>query len=227
MFLSMRRPTSACWVCLGLITVISCGGRPPPPKRGVVEKDLGSWLFRRYQKVLDIEVYVAKNPGVGYTASYVRKAAEKSGHLEEHDIVNAVVVRYRSNVGILRSLIVFARRLAQESGYTVEERRLGGVRVIQVKGHGESWALWPAPRHVVKVGGRAVTSIPSSLVEQYAERYPSKLPAGALEGPLPPRAPQPRDKHPEDDKYDPDSPSPDWDKYHPKQLPKGDKTKKK
>jgi len=208
------------WACLILVTAqFSCGGRPPAPKRGVVEKDVGSWLFRRYQKVLDIEVYIPKNRGVGHTASYVRKSAEKRGHLDETDIVNAVVMRYDTNAGVLRQLIMFARRLAQESGYTVEEKSISGTRVIWVKGHGEMWALWAAKRHVVKVGGRAVRSIPPSLVETYAERYPSKLKSGALEAPLPARA-APTKKKGKKDKYDPSSPSPDWEKYKPKKLPK-------
>lgn len=213
----MARLILSCCASLILVLQLNCGGRPPPPKRGVLEHHVGDWLFRRYQQVLDVEVYISKNPAVGHTASYVRKAAEKRGHLDEKDVVNAVVMRYERDDGVLREVIVFARRLAQESGYTVDETSIAGARVILVKGHGELWALWPAMRHVVKVGGRAVTSIPKKLVEVYAERYPSRLASGALEGPLPPRkTPAPGDKK---EKYDPDSPTPDWDKYKPEKLP--------
>ena len=48
-----------------------CGGAPPQPKRGVVESDLGSWHFRRFQPVLDVEVWVENNKAEAYTASYV------------------------------------------------------------------------------------------------------------------------------------------------------------
>ena len=38
----------------------SCGGRPAQPKRGVLEKGIGSWSFGRYQHLLDVEVWVPR-----------------------------------------------------------------------------------------------------------------------------------------------------------------------
>lgn len=196
----------ALWA-VGIFGLTACGGASTPPKRGVIETDVDSWGFRRYQSVLDIEVWVPKNKAVAYTASYANKSSEKKGRITEKDIVNAFVTRYKKNQGIGRALVKFARRLAQESGYQVQERRIDGVRVFEVNGLGEFWLLWAAKNHVVKLGGRGRTSVPSDLLEAYAERYPSKLKAGALEGPLPegPDAPQV-----EEEPFDPDNPKPEW-----------------
>ena len=48
-------------ITLGGTVATGCGGAPPQPKRGVVESDLGSWHFRRFQPVLDVEVWVENN----------------------------------------------------------------------------------------------------------------------------------------------------------------------
>jgi hypothetical protein len=186
-----------------------------------MEDDVGSWKFRRYQQVLDIEVWVYENEAVAYTASYVRGSAEKRGRLEEGDVVNAFVTRYDSDDGVLRSVVKFARRLAQEQGYVVEEKGIGGVRVIHISGHGEKWALWSSKRHVVKIGGRDVDDVPGDLVKSYAKRYPSRIAGGILEGPLPPGKDKPIET---DEPYDSDSPRPDWDNYDPDEVeaPKSD-----
>jgi len=60
------------------------------------------------------------------------------------------------------------------------------------------------------------------MVASYADRYPSLLPGGALEGPLPPGpddGPKPETKDP----YDPKNPRPDLDKYDPKKPKLPDK----
>ncbi|HUH05492.1 MAG TPA: hypothetical protein VML75_26030 [Kofleriaceae bacterium] len=192
----------------------ACGGTPPPPKNGILENDLGAWTYRRSQQLLDVEVWVPKNHAVAYTASYVYREAEKRGRVEDRDVVNAFVTRYESDVGVQRALVKFARRLAQESGYSVEDDKVGGARVILVSGHGEKWAMWAATRHVVKIGGPGIDDVPSSLVGDYAKRYPSRLAAGLLEGPLPPGDDrQPRPGTDEEDGYDSDNPRPNWDEY--------------
>jgi hypothetical protein len=83
---------------------------------------------------------------------------------------------------------------------------------VRIVGHGEAWLMWAAPRHVVKVGGRGRDDIPDAVVAYYGERYPSSLPSGVLEGPLPPG---PGDPAAPGAPYDPDSPAPDWDGYDP------------
>lgn len=193
------------------LLAIACGGPDAPPARGVIEGDVDGWSFRRYQSVLDVEVWVPNNRAVAHTASYARKEAEKRGRLSEQDVVSAFVTRYQSDTGIERALIKFVRRLAQESGYRVEEREVGDVRLVAVSGAGETWALWPSRRHVVKIGGPGRRDVPESVIEAYGERYPSELRAGALDAPLPPGAEPPSRPEPEEP-FDPDNPKPEWKK---------------
>jgi len=169
----------------GLGLAAGCGGPQVQPTRGVIETDVDGWSFRRYQSVLDVEVWVRDNRAVAHTASYAHKEAEKRGHLSDEDVVNAFVTRYQAELGVERALVQFVRRLASESGYRVEEREVGGVRLVEIRGAGEVWAMWPAARHVVKIGGPGRESIPAALVQAYGERYPSRLRPGALEAPLP------------------------------------------
>ncbi len=193
----------------------ACGGHPPPPKRGVVEADLGAWKFRRFQPVLDIEVMIENNKGEGYTASYVADAAEKRGHVEDKDVVNVFVTRYDNDDGIVRATVKLARRLAAEQGYAVDEQKIAGARTLLISGRGESWVMWPSKKHVVKIGGRGRDDVPKAMVASYADRYPSDLPGGALEGPLPP-GPDDKPKTETKEPYDPKNPKPDLDKYDPK-----------
>ncbi len=206
----------------------ACGGKPPIPRRGVVEGDVGGWKFRRFQPVLDVEVWVADNKAEAFTASYVRDEAERKGRIEDRDVVSVFVTRYQEERGVLRETVKLARRLAQESGYAVEEGKVGGVRAVTILGHGEAWVMWAAGKHVVKVGGRGREDVPAGVVEAYGERYPSILPGTVLEGPLPPSGGSAAQPDEEEGKkkepkapYDPDSPRPNWDGYDPKKpLPK-------
>jgi len=197
---------------------VACGGPDTPPPRGVIENDLDGWSFRRYQSVLDVEVWVPENRAVAHTASYARKDAENRGRLDEEDVVSAFVTRYQKDAGIERALVRFVRRLAQESGYQVEEREIADVRVVSVVGAGEAWAIWPSERHVVKIGGPGRRGIPEGVIEAYGERYPSRLKAGALDAPLPegldPVEPVEEDQPTVEEG---DSPKPDWKKGKKKQ----------
>ena len=196
---------------LGLLVAMqlssACGGNTKPPKRGVIESDVENWGFRRYQSVLDVEVWVAKNVAVAHTASYARKTSEKKGRIDDKDVINAFVTRYKEKRGVRRALVVFVRRLAQQSGYKATEKKISGVRLFEIKGPNESWVFWPAKRHVVKLGGRGAKSVPSDLIEAYAERYPSKLKAGSLEGPLTEGEPEP---DVQTEEFDPKNPKPEW-----------------
>jgi hypothetical protein len=209
---------------LATLAIIACGGHPPPPKRGVVEGDLGSWKFRRFQPVLDVEVWVEGNKAQAYTASYVTDEAEKTGHVEDKDVVNVFVTRYEKPDGVLRETVKLVRRLAAEGGYRVDEDKIGGVRALTINGHGESWVMWAAKQHVVKVGGRGRETVPESVVKSYGNRYPSQIASGALEGPLP-AGPDNPVKQEDKDEYDPNNPKPDLEKYDPKKSKLPDKKK--
>ena len=205
-------------ILLVLIAVGACGGKPPIPKRGVVESDLGSWKFRRFQgPLLDIEVWVEGNRGEAYSASYVTADAEKTGKVRDSDIVNVSVTRYERGDGVVRATVKLARRLAAENGYQVEEGKIGGTRALTIKGASEIWVMWPSTSHVVKVGGRGREDVPKAMVEGYASRYPSKLPGGALEGPLPP-GPDETPKVVPKDEYDPAHPKANLDNYDGKRV---------
>jgi hypothetical protein len=200
------------WVFACLVTLIACGGKPPIPKRGVVEGDLGSWKFRRFQPVLDVEVWVENNKAEAYTASYVADEAEKKGHVEDKDVVNVFVTRYEKDDGVLRETVKLVRRLAAEGGYQVDEGKVGGARALTIQGHGEAWVMWASTKHVVKVGGRGRESVPDGVVSSYAKRYPSRIPGGALEGPLP-AGPDNQGLRPgEEEEYDSNNPKADVNK---------------
>lgn len=206
------------WVFACVVTLFACGGNPPIPKRGVVENDLPGWKFKRFQHVLDIEVWVENNKAEAFAASYIPTDADKRGHVEEREVVNVFVTRYEKDDGVLRETVKLARRLAAEAGYTVDEKKLGGARTLTINGHGEAWAMWAAKGAVVKVGGRGREDVPEAIVEEYADRYPSKIPGGALEGALPAgpdnSGPRPEEK----EEYDSTNPKADLDKYDPKKT---------
>jgi hypothetical protein len=209
---------SALLLGLAPLTLGACGGKPPLPKRGVVEGDLGAWKFRRFQgPLLDIEVWVEGNRGEAYSASYVTAEAEKSGRVRDSDIVNVSVTRYERDEGVVRATVKLARRLAAENGYQVEEGKIAGTRALTIKGSSEVWVMWPSTSHVVKVGGRGRDDVPKAMVEKYADRYPSELPGGALEGPLPP-GPDETPKALPKDEYDPKHPKPNLDNYDPNRV---------
>src|SRR5436309_2779979 len=107
-----------------ILTLTGCGGHPPLPKRGVVEADLGAWKFRRFQPVLDVEVWIEGNKALAYTASYIAEDAEKAGHVQDKDVVNVFVTRYERDAGVVRETVKLARRLAAEAGYQVEEAKI-------------------------------------------------------------------------------------------------------
>lgn len=205
-------------VAIALLTFAACGGRPPVPKRLVVESDVGSWKFRRFQgPLLDIEVWVDGNKGEAYSASYITESSEKRGKIEEQDLVNVTVTRYERPEGVVRETVKLVRRLAAEKGYQVNEKKIEGVRALAIAGPNENWVMWPSGNYVVKVGGQGRTNVPASVVESYGERYPSQLPGGSLEGPLP-AGPEEKPKTEAKDPYDPDNPKPDIDKYDPKKV---------
>ena len=207
----MRAMLRLAAVALAIALVGACGGRPPPPARGVAESAIAGWEFGRFQQMLDVEVWVPDNQGVAYAGSYVKAAAARAGRLGDDEVVSVIVTRYQKDDGVLRATVKFLRRLAQEAGYAVEEDKVEGVRLVKISGNGEMWAMWASKGHVVKVGGRNRSGVPGDLVEWYGERYPSALPSGVLEGPLP-AGPDERPVGP-DGPADPDAP--DWDRYDP------------
>jgi hypothetical protein len=210
-------------VMVGL-AAFGCGGAPPIPRRGVVETDLGSWKFRRFQgPLLDIEVWVEGNKAEAYSASYITAEAEQRGRIEDKDLVNVFVTRYETPDGVVRATVKLARRLAADGGYQVEEDKIAGARTLTITGRGEAWVMWPSKLYVVKVGGRGRSGVPEAMVANYVERYPSQLPGGALEGTLPPGPEDTAKKKPAKDGYDSTNPQPDIEHYDPSKVKLPDK----
>jgi hypothetical protein len=187
----------------------------------VVEADLGAWKFRRFQgPLLDVEVWVDGNRAEAYSASYVTADAEKRGRIDDKDLVNVFVTRYATAEGVVRATVKLARRLAAENGYQVAEDKIAGARLLSISGRGETWVMWPSSQHVIKLGGRGRSDVPAAMVASYAERYPSQLPGGALEGPLPPGPPgaDAPARKPAAPEYDPNNPRPDAEHYDPDKV---------
>ena len=209
--MSSRRGFATAILCAAL-SAGACHGKPPVPPRSVIEADVAGWRYRRFQALLDVEVWAPDNVAKAFTASYVRDAAEKRGHLEDNDIVSAMVTAYTTPAGVARATVKFARRLAAESGYTVDESVISGVRLVSIDGNDEAWVLWSAGDRVVKLGGRGRTAVPEAMIAAYGEQYPSTMKSGFLEGALPPGADAPGDASKSDDSaaYDENNPSPDW-----------------
>lgn len=180
------------WRSLIVAAVIigACGGTQVPPARGVIEADLDAWRFRRFQKLLDTEVWIENNRGVAYAATYVLESALQRGRLRDGDLVNAVVTRFEKSDAVEPAFVALMRRLSNESGYSVEEREIDDAWVIEVRGFGEAWTWWTSGAHAVKVGGKGRTDVPEAVVEAYLDRYASGLAAGALDAPLVPTSPR-------------------------------------
>jgi hypothetical protein len=159
----MKRVVLAAICCSALL---GCGS--DLPARYVLEHDAGDFAYRRYQRVLDIEVVVPGNPASGYTATYLRR-----GRGREVAIATAFVTVYERPA----SLTAEAReRLGNLSRYHLSASELGGEHVWLLDGGPtERWAVWVSGRHLVKLGAPAGEDFPPALVEAYMDTYPSDL----------------------------------------------------
>lgn len=138
------------------------------PKRYVIEEDTGGFVYRRYQKTLDVEFVVPDNDAVGHTATYVRRA-----HGKVVAFTSVFVTVYQQ----ARSLTAEVRqRVKALDTYTMTTRELGGGWVWVLSGGAdERWALWVSGRHVVKVGAPKGEPLPEDVIAAYVDVYPSDL----------------------------------------------------
>ena len=150
---------------LALTLALGCGASLPP--RFVVERDLGDFRYRRYQKVLDVEFPVEGNDAIGHTASYVRR-----DHGDEVVFATAFVTVYERP----RSLVAEVRdRLTSLGTYEVEVGELDGENVWWLDGGSDRWALWVSGQHVIKLGAPRGEEIPEDIASEYVDLYPSDL----------------------------------------------------
>lgn len=145
--------------------VAGCG--PSIPARFVVERDIATLSYRRYQRVLDVELPVAGNEAVGHTATYVRRSSRG-----EVPYVNVFVTVYATAPGLSAEI---RRQLRTLGSYEVSVTDVGGRAWSLDGGDGDRWYLWVSANRVVKVGGVAEDALVRSVVSEYMSLYPSDL----------------------------------------------------
>lgn len=133
----------------------------------MVERDVGDFRYRRYQKVLDIELPVEGNDAVGHTASYVRR---DDG--DEVVFATAFVSVYAQPTALVAEV---REGLDTLGTYEIRVGELEGDHVWWLDGGSDRWALWVSGRHVVKLGAPRNEDIPEELAETYVDLYPSDL----------------------------------------------------
>lgn len=152
--------------CVVVGALSGCG--PSHPERYVIERDIGSLSYRRYQRVLDVELPISGNRAVGHTATYLRRQGRS-----EIPFVNAFVTVYDDSPGLAAAIRRYVRSL---SSYDVEVTSLGGSRVWSLDGgDGDRWLLWVSSNRVIKVGGAADDALIRKIAEEYLGVYSSDL----------------------------------------------------
>jgi hypothetical protein len=158
---------------VALLATISCAHAEVPARR-VVERDVGNWVYRRFQKVEDIEVVVPGNAGTGFTAIYQTRETVGRPTVPGKAIAVAFVTEYERPAQVAETL---TEKVGKLEDYRNRRDRIKGNDVIVVESAGgEIWVFWPSGRYLVKVGGRDLGQVPADLVTSYLALYPSSLP---------------------------------------------------
>lgn len=161
------RASPLCAAALLLAGLLGCG--PGIPSRFVLERDVEGWSYRRYQRVLDVEIAVEGNPAVGHTATYVRRARRTSRTIP---FANVFVSVYADPTGLALELRRQVRALAS---YETEVRDFGGGRLWHLDaGPGDRWVIWVSGEHIVKVGV-SDGEVPEDIVSAYMSIFSSDL----------------------------------------------------
>lgn len=151
---------------LCLSTLGACG--PSIPARYVIEHDLDALSYRRYQRVLDVELPVEGNPAVGHTATYVRRSDETTV-----PYVNAFVTVYENAPGLAAEIRAHVDSLASYQMTVVDIE--GGRAFALDGGASDRWWLWVSANRVVKIGGTAEDALVRRVISAYMSTYPSDL----------------------------------------------------
>lgn len=146
---------------------VAAGCGPSIPARFVLERDIGSLSYRRYQRVLDVEFPVEGNAAVGHTATYVRRSARG-----EVPYVNVFVTVYATAPGLSAEI---RRQVRTLGSYEVRVADVGGRAWSLDGGEGDRWFLWVSSNRVVKIGGLADEALVRTVVSEYMGLYPSDL----------------------------------------------------
>jgi hypothetical protein len=147
--------------------VLGCGSELPG--RFVIERDLGSFRYRRYQKTLGAELEVAGNPAQGHTATYLQR--DRAGI--------AVATAFVSVYSRAASLVAETReRLNALGRFRMRVQPFDGQHAwLLDAGPDERLAVWVSGRYVVKLGAPSGGSFPGDVVAAYLDAYPSDLDA--------------------------------------------------
>jgi hypothetical protein len=158
-----------------VVAIPACG--PSIPARFVIERDIGAFSYRRYQRVLDVEFAIEGNTAEGHTATYVRRTGS------EIEYVNAFVTVYSAPTGLAAEIRRLVRSLAS---YDVTVVDFGGHVFHLDGGDGDTSVLWVSGRHLVKIGGTGSEPLTRDVVSAYMSAFPSDLDANgrAREGTL-------------------------------------------
>jgi len=152
---------------LAALFLPACG--PSIPTRYVIERDLGDLAYRRYQRVLDVEMPMQDNPAEGHTAVYLRR--DRRG--EEIAIATAFVTVYEQPARLAAHVREAVEGLAS---YESEVVRTSRNYVWQLDDGSVPVLLWVSGRHLVKISGEDEEGeIPEDLVDEYLDTYPSDL----------------------------------------------------
>ncbi|GAB4204871.1 MAG: hypothetical protein OHK0013_20190 [Sandaracinaceae bacterium] len=161
-------PASALRALVAVVTLAAGACGPAIPARYVIERDVGELSYRRYQRVLDVELPVEGNAAVGHTATYVRRSG--AGAVP---YVNAFVTVYDHAPGLAAEIRALVDSL---SSYEVEVVDIEGGRAFALDGGGDDrWWLWVSANRVVKIGGSADEALVRSVISAYMNLYPSDL----------------------------------------------------
>ena len=153
---------------LALLALAAVGCASGPPPRYVIERDLGTFAYRRYQKSFDIEVPIAGNQATGHTASYLQRNPSR-----DVEVATAFVTVYTH----ARSLAAEVRAALQKlGGYTLTPSEVAAewVWVLEAPGR-ERWCVWVSGARLVKLGAQAGRPFPDVIVRAYLDLYPSDL----------------------------------------------------
>jgi len=164
-----RAALCAAALAVGAVTgVAGCGAQIP--ERLVLERDLGPWSYRRYQRVLDVELPIADNPSESRAATYLRR----DGDGGQPGIATAVVTRYAQGDAVAAEI---RDALDTLGTYEIDVVEREGAWMFALEGAaGDRWVLWVSGRYAVKLGApRGAPGVPGWLVRAYLDPYPSDL----------------------------------------------------
>jgi hypothetical protein len=162
----MKRMHTAILLALSVAAFIAgCAPRRPP--RYVIERDLGAFFYRRYQRTLDVEFAIEGNPAVGHTATYLRRGpgamAFGTAFVTVYERADALSAEVRERLQDLQRYRFAIEEVAGEHTFALSS------------GDQERWFFWVSGRHVIKLGAPPGEPLPDAIAEAYMDAYPSDL----------------------------------------------------